>query len=341
MNEKRIIGYDLIRIIASLMVVAIHSNVYYLGFNDGSTRWFIIMELTALCVIAVPSFFMVSGAGNLVRENTISLKELYQKKIPRQFIPFALWSIIYLIARMVMCKIPVSITGFVSLIWEPAYYQFWFMYSLLGMYIAIPVFQFMIQRMDKKILQYTLVVWICSSVILPMLCRYIPGFKISEHFDLGFLEGYWGYFLLGGYLRKYPIKKAKMKGILLLFVGVLITSVSAIIEWLYTGPQNYYGYVFGAYLLPGAVMASAGTFLLLSNVSLSGKARDIVLHVSGLSMGIYYTHTMIINIIERLFTHLENSVGTAALKWLIVCVFAGLTTETIKRIGILRKYLLN
>ena len=42
-KAKRNIGYDLIRIIAIFMVVAIHSHVAPLAINHGSTEWFVVL----------------------------------------------------------------------------------------------------------------------------------------------------------------------------------------------------------------------------------------------------------------------------------------------------------
>ncbi len=341
MKNQRVIGYDIIRIIASVMVVAIHSNVFYLSPPDGSLNWLIIMELTALCVIAVPLFFMVSGAGNLVREDVISIKQLYREKIPKQFVPFLLWSVIYVVIRMAMGKIPVSADNFISLIWEPAYYQFWFMYTLFGLYLLIPVFQFLLQRADQKILQYILIFWIAGSVILPLAVRYIPGFRLSGHFDILFLEGYWGYFLLGGYLRKYPVRNSKRAGRMLFIAGIILTGVAAVIEWIFTEPQSYYGYVYSAYLFPGAVMASVGVFLFLSDVKLEEKKRKIILHLSGLSMGVYYLHTLVISGLEQFFVSWGKGVGVVVLKWMAVCILSALITEVIKKVKWLRGLLLN
>ena len=339
-KKERIIGFDLIRAVAAFMVVAIHSNVYYLDFRDGSFHWFIIMELTALCVIAVPLFFMVSGACNLVDEEDISLRRLYFKKIPKQFIPFLIWSLIYVFARIAMGKISFSPVAFISLLWEPAYYQFWFMYTLLGLYICIPLFQLLVQKAEKRVLQYILLIWGIGSVVLPAMVRYIPGFRLSSHFNFVFLEGYWGYFLLGAYLRKYPVENSKHLGWLLFVSGVCITGISAIIEWSFSNPDKYYGYVYGAYLLPGAVFASVGAFLMMQQWNPLGKIRELVVWFSGLSMGVYYVHTLIIAGLELFFVRFGNSLYACILKWVIACLLSVIFTVIIRRIRFLKKWFL-
>ena len=302
MKKDRVIGYDLIRVISAIMVVAIHSNVYYLQIEKGSINWILIMELTAMCVVSVPLFFMVSGAVNLGKAQAITIRELYKRKLPIQFVPFLMWSFIYIIARMIMGKIPVSLKSVFSLIWEPAYYQFWFMYTLLGLYLCIPIFQFIIQNSDKKLLQYIVFFWIITSIIIPMAVKYIPGMNWSSHLEFDFLEGYWGYFFLGGYLRKYPLKESKKWGSIFIFVGILMTGIGSLLEWFCLDGNQYYGYVYSSYLLPGAVLASVGVFMTLSDIQLKGKFRKLVAHFSGFTMGIYYVHMLIVEVFDSVLS---------------------------------------
>lgn len=66
---NRIIGYDYLRIIATFMVVMIHGSVAFLAGEDTSLH-IVAMEIDALCLLAVPCFFMISGAlllGSKVR----------------------------------------------------------------------------------------------------------------------------------------------------------------------------------------------------------------------------------------------------------------------------------
>lgn len=341
MNQgERIIGYDVMRIVAASMVVCIHSNVYFLENAVLTWHWLIIMLMTALCVVSVPIFFMVSGAGNLVRDEIISTSRLFKTKIPKIFIPFAVWSIIYVIARISMGKIEANAHAFVSLLWEPAYYQFWFMYSLLGMYLLLPIFQYLIIRMDKQLLKYVIVFWIASSLLLPMLVRYIPGFKLSSHFNLIFLEGYWGYFFLGGYLRKYPIPNEKLTGIVLLAAGTAVTLISAVIEWHFTPAEQYYGYVYCAYLLPGAAMMTTGLFLLLQRIKINEKYKRTIYYMSGLTMGIFYVHTMLINGYEKIFKNVSPTPLNAIVKLIVIILAATIICMVLKQIKPLRKFLL-
>lgn len=337
---ERIIGYDIMRIIAAIMVVCIHSNVYFLHNASNECHWFAVMIMTALCVVSVPLFFMVSGAGNLVKDSLTSFTELFKVKIPKVFIPFAVWSLIYVCLRIATGKTEASVFPFISLFWEPAYYQFWFMYSLLGMYLCLPIFQYIVVKSSKSLLQYVLVFWIVSSLILPVMVRYIPGFKLSEHFNLIFLEGYWGYFVLGGYLRKYPPVNGLRKGLWLIVIGMVITLSSAIIEYYFTPDNRYYGYVYCAYLLPGAAMMTTGAFLVLQGIKIKDNYRNIIIYLSGLTMGIFYIHLIVINSFEIIFRNQTPTFINAVVKLLIVVIVSFAICAVLRQIKPLRRFLL-
>lgn len=338
-KEDRIIGYDVMRIIAAIMVVFIHSNVYFL--HNATNQYLVIMLMTAACVVSVPLFFMVSGAGNLVKGNTIEFRALFKRKIPKVFIPFVIWSLVYVVLRIAAGKIDLDLHSILSLLWEPAYYQFWFMYSLLGMYLCIPVFQYIIINADKKLLQYIIAFWVMSSLIIPVFQRYVPGFSLSSHLNLIFLEGYWGYFFLGGYLRKYPLNNHRKYGLVLAIAGVLITFGCAILEWKLTPSDKYFGYVYCAYLLPGAAMMTIGIFLIFQHINISAdKKKRWIIYLSGLTMGIFYIHCLLINAFEIIFKDIAPTALNAVIKLVIIMIAAIGICMVLKKIKLFNKYLL-
>ena len=67
---NRKINIEFIRILAIIMVIAIHvSNVYIRKFNDISEGYFLTSVIfTSLSKICVPLFFMIGGAFSLDKE---------------------------------------------------------------------------------------------------------------------------------------------------------------------------------------------------------------------------------------------------------------------------------
>lgn len=339
---KRNTGYDVIRIIAIFMVVAIHSHVAPLSVNQGTPMWYFVMLMQTLCVIAVPLFFMVSGALLLLAEKTITVETLYKSRIPKQAIPFIVWSIVYVLVRVVMGKIPFSAEAFTSLLYEPAYYQFWFMYTLLAIYLLLPVLHTLVKNCDKKKIEYILLLWAVFSIFIPLASRYIHGFKISDHVGLVLCEGYIGYFILGYYLSKYKRDVKPCKASLLWVAGVVVTAICAVAEYAYSRETAYSGFFYQAYVVPGAAVASVGAFLFFQNkkYKLKEKSVKIITTLSSLSIGVYYIHMLVLTVIEYAGFKGENNIIILGVKIIATYLVSLLGAYIISLIPGVRKILL-
>ena len=76
-SKKRILNYDLLRIVAMIGVVLIHVNGFYLYSVDvNSNRFIVLNAFTSLVRFSAPAFIMISGAFFLNPK-----KELTTKKI--------------------------------------------------------------------------------------------------------------------------------------------------------------------------------------------------------------------------------------------------------------------
>jgi surface polysaccharide O-acyltransferase-like enzyme len=341
--KQRTIGYDFIRIIAIFLVVVIHSNVAYLGQEQGSVGWYFVMLCTSACLVAVPLFFMVSGALLLDAEEVISIKTLFFKRILKQAIPFFAWSLLYVLARIVMGKVEFGITAFTDLFKEPAYYQFWFMYSLFAIYLLLPILQAVVLKLDRKYLEYLLVLWVVFSVAFPIMQKFIPGFAISEHVDLILCEGYIGYFLLGFYLKKYHSGCSHKKGLAIGVIGLVGTGCAAAAECLLTLQKgSYQGFFYQAYLTPFVAFAATGCFLFFQNFPLGEKGKTITCLQTGskLSFGVYYVHMLVLTALEYVGLTGETNLLLLVVKILLCYVISFVAAFVIAKIPYVKKVLM-
>ena len=340
--QKRNVGYDVIRILSILLVVIIHSNVAYLGANEGSVAWYFVMLVTSVCLVAVPLFFMISGALLLDTDEIIPLNKLFSKRILKQAIPFIVWSLIYVAARIVMRKIPFGLAAFTDLIHEPAYYQFWFMYSLLAIYLLLPVLQAIVIKLDKKHLEYALLIWLLFSTVFPVLQRYIPGFEISGHADLILCEGYVGYFLLGYYLKKYHSQLSLKWGAVLAASGIAVTGILSVVEYLLSAEGGYSGYFYQSYLTPFVVIAATGLFILFGGIKTprNEKLGAVIKALSASSIGVYYIHMLVLTAIEYVGFVGDSSIVILAVKTVATYCVSLVAAFIISKIPYVKKILL-
>ena len=334
MEKKRVIGYDYLRVIAIFLVVVIHGNVAFVSENV--LLRFIAIGIDAFCLISVPCFLMISGALLLEDERGSSWKAL-KRRLIKQGLPFLVWSVIYVVARIILNKIPASIQAFTSLLYEPAYYQFWFMYTLLAIYLILPALIPLVHHISKKVYQYIIVVWMLFSVLQPMLEYFFSVFRLSEHIDLVICEGYLGYFLLGYYLKKYGAEITGKKAVWLFISGCSLTAVCISGEYIFSG-IDFQGYFYRSYLTPGVVLASVGVFVFFQNRTF--KHRVAIMQLSNITIGVFYIHMLIMTAFEYVGFSGSNNLLVCELKSIAVYVTSAMAVFIISKVPGFRKILL-
>ncbi len=339
-NEKKYhnYNYDALRILCIYLVVVIHNNVIYLINNKGTIGWGVIKIFTSLSNVSVPLLFMLSGALLIKTDKVISIKELFVKRIKKQLIPFLIWSMIYLLLRNYLGKTPFTIKTIISLINEPAYYQFWFMYSLLGIYLLLPIFQIWGLFLDKQHQEYFLILIFLFSSLLPFISIYVPIVKISKHLDFVIFEGYILYFMLGYYLQKYHNKIKCNKYLIIGFFTVCFGTIfECIISKMNIRPQVYH---FGDYMSPGMVVFSVGIFNIFLKYKINFINKYYIAYVSKICIGIFYSHMLFLMFLEKIGLHGSDNIIILMLKSFIIFFISLIFSYIISKFSLIKKILL-
>lgn len=191
---------DLIRAIACLMVVLMHSPNPMSGLGS--------MECVGISLLTVPCiglFFMVSGS--LLLPVRMSYFDFLKRRLGKVLMPTLLFTLFYIAIAMcygelsisslvpALCSIPFSAQGHGVL---------WFMYTLIGMYLVAPIITPFLERATKRELQFVLLLWIITTC-WPLLSLFLKE-NTGNTSMLHLFSGYTGYFVLGYYLKIYPIK---------------------------------------------------------------------------------------------------------------------------------------
>lgn len=334
MEKRRIVGYDYLRVVSIFLVVVIHGNVAFVAST--ASLQLTIMELSALCLISVPCFLMISGALLIEDESKSSFRDL-KRRLAKQGLPFIVWSLIYVVARIALKKIPATIQSFTSLLHEPAYYQFWFMYTLLAIYLLIPVISPLVHCISKEVFHYVLGVWLLFSVLQPMLEQFSPALRLSEHVNLVICEGYLGYFILGYYLKEYGTEIPPIKAIWLFICGCGITGMLVWGEYNYLS-ANFQGYFYRSYLTIGVVMASIGAFTFFQNRTY--RHSSVIVRLSNISIGVFYIHMLVMTAFEYAGFSGTDNLLLCGLKSIAVYGVSAIIALCISKIPVLRKILL-
>ncbi len=303
MERERNVGYDVIRIIAIFSVVVIHGLVPYLSYTDKSSAGFVsAMLISSLCLIGAPLFFVLSGALLLDTQEPITLRYLFKKRMPKQFIPFVIWSVVYIIVKMAMGKVEPGIKPFIALIKEPAHSQFWFMYVLLGIYLLLPLIKALVSSIDKKTLEYLLLLWLIFSLGVRFLDNLSSGaVSVSAHLNFLSFFTYPGYFILGYYLKKHGYRITSGQALLSTVISLAATLLISFAEWsvCLANGSEFYGVAYQSYYCPTLAVSVGGIFVLLSRTKRKGcRFCSVAKRLSECTVGVFYIHMLIMAALE-------------------------------------------
>lgn len=224
LEKKRIIYIDVIRVLAMFMVVLAHACANRLSVRDGSLSWSVSNALVVITLIAVPLFFMISGATILNSRRTKDIPYLFKHRLVRVLVPFILWSIISAYSLRKIDHIFSYQDFFHSVLMmyhQPVLIAYWFIYPLVSLYLLSPLLKAMVENMDDTLLNYLLALWLVISMLLPALVSALPK-NIGVYFD-GYTVGKvvfsssLGYFILG-----HKLTQTKHQRISSLWTAVLI-----------------------------------------------------------------------------------------------------------------------
>ena len=140
--KKRNYKLDFLRTISMIMVVIIHiANYYCRAFDDIDKISYIgALIFNTISRISVPFFFMISGATLLSKKND---KSKNKERIIKKIIILIVITIIYFIWDKYYMNKNINI---ISLLNKPERKLLWFMYAIIGIYIAFLVLYWCISQ---------------------------------------------------------------------------------------------------------------------------------------------------------------------------------------------------
>lgn len=201
-KAERNYGYDILRVIACIMVVILHSPMP--GANAASHNIF-LSSLSFLTAPCVPLFFMLSGA--LLLGSKMSTGEFLKRRFGKFISPLIIWSILYLINKIIIGKISTAKGLVVSLLSIPFSAQeglLWFMYTLAGLYLLTPILSSWLIYTSKRAVEFYLTIWIVT-LLFPYFEQLLNlHTTITDRADiLYYFSGFVGYYLFGWYMKRY------------------------------------------------------------------------------------------------------------------------------------------
>jgi len=335
--KEKIVWIDWLRVISTLAVIIIHSAAN-LNRQFGQVlpqEWWAANVWQGISRFCVPVFFMISGVTVLGRD--LPIKDHFRKPFIRIVIPFLFWHSAYMFFNWFVRyrAMPMNLWDTAKFIGNQfqnySSYHFWYIYTLIGIYCILPVFNKWIIRASKLELEVFLGIWLLTFLVNN---EGLFGWKFT--IDLPYNSGYLGYMVLGYYFHHQVFEDKLIKKLALFMFLLGVGMVLFPTYWISTF-QGKLDLRFYGNFSPGVLFESVGIFLLAKYYAWDWKIwglERIRNFVSINSYGIYCAHLLGLFYLAKIGVHFHVfqpflGIPVTAIVCLVVC---GILVVLLKKI---------
>ena len=293
--KQRETELDILRLAALVAVVFTHASGIPNGLSWLHTA--LLVFLQAAVTWHVPVFIMISGRFFLDPARDLSPAKII-KAIGRLCAAFLFWNLIYQSCYVLS-------GAYADLNWKGLLsqtlmgpYHFWYLFMLICMYAITPFLRKITE--DKALMEY----FIGLFLIFEFLTMYGPSLpfigptadQILTKANFHFALGYSGYYILGYYLRRYPLRGHREIGLYILGVCMLLLTGLATVWKTLQGAEG--GEWFSKYLMPNVIIEAAAIYAFfvnrVSKLSISRRTTAVISRLAEYSFGAYLIHALIL-----------------------------------------------
>lgn len=318
-----------------------------------------LLFLSILCKIAVPVFFMISGALLLGREE--SYRELYTKRVARMLFVLLLFSFLEYCYKLAMgagnvgAAFDAVVSGFhPSDFFREIYSEeqaaaYWYLYAYLAFLVMLPLLRRMVRAMRAADYGYLAVVQLLVVGVLPILEYLLWGgaYTLQKDFHIVIVTTACVFYPLMGYALEHVIKERLYTGKNVLFLAaagiaaIVICSVLTTSRMQATGDKTAQVFHESLIVLPACAVYTAAKFF-CEKYRVPRWIKCFVVTAGGTVFGVMLLEDILRKELMGIFEYLKPIVGIflACIVWVsaVVLLGAGLTW-VIKRIPGIRRLL--
>ena len=352
MADKRLVHYDLVRVIAIFAVIVVHTSgtLYRVTAPVTSFNWQVSNVYSTMGKFSICIFMMVSGLLFLNPKKNIEIKSLYRKNILRIVSAFIFWSLAYALFGL---WVKIGTNGFSGSYIHDFFidvvngnYHMWFCYMIIGIYMIVPFLRLICS--DEKLMKYFLILSIIMASIIPVV-QLLPdavsqplGIVVGQ-LRVTLVMGWVGIFVLGYYLSYCNItRKAEITsyvlGILSLVFTIIVNGVMSV-----RNGQSYEPLydLTNINILLTAIAVFIYFRLHVSKVDFSERSKKFILLLSECSFGVYFIHVFMIIMFQQyaLAQKLYNAVIAVPVLSAGVFILSTIAIYIFRKIPFARDYL--
>ncbi len=344
---KRMVHYDLLRILAAFSVVMLHSSAqFWYSLDINSKEWLIANSYDALFRFGVPVFVMLSGAVFLPKERELNIKRLYTHNILRVAAAYVFWSALYGLRDSMAFDF--TQVGWKEVVKEMVMgrYHLWFLPMIAGIYAILPVLRVWVQNAERKNLEYFLLLFFVLQILSRTLRAAVSSVYLEyvlNTLQVDLVCGYVGYFVLGYYVACVGIPRKYHKIIYCCVLPAVILNV-VLGNVLSLRAGTPLGEIYDSFgLFTFCIVLACFLFFteVVGKIRFSGKAERIITEISRGTMGVYVMHVGLMEVLKPHGIHcmmLPNIVGIPI--YALLCfVFCLAVASLLRRVPFVGKYI--
>lgn len=311
MSEKSknfYVGLDVARVLACFLVVVVHlsaTDFYLFG-----PKWWPANFYDSIARVAVPIFFLITGALILVPEQDIG--KFYRKRIGKVLQPLILWSLVYAF----IYKSATPLDSLIDILKGVSTGHLWYFYAIIGLYLSAPFLGKIYVNSNLLEKRIFLAFWLACNCLVPLIRPFLDStYDPRAPYHLQMFMGYFGLLFLGAYMFERRSANATRKSFCInLFFVVFGSAMTMWLTYLFSVKAGHPVETFYTYLSLFIVVTAIAFFnLALSIRQLPKLVGRVVNLISGCSLGIYCIHPLIIDLVNKL-TGLEGKVTSTWMK---------------------------
>ncbi len=310
MEKKYNVCYDVLTILACVMVVFFHTNGIVYTYSN-TLSWKISVAVRSVVYSAIPIFFMLTGAKLMEYRNRYSTKEYAKKRLQRIAIPFIFWNIFYVIFQRVFSPEDSfhSVKEFISMFLNSEFQnRYWFFFPLFAVYAAIPIISLVLQAKEhRKYLWYAVYVTFALIWVLRPICG-LTGITYNTYLTMPISSGFMMYVLFG-YLVSTE-EWCRYKRVILYLLAIISGAFFIGFTIHYSGVKETSELYMASYQFFPSALTGAAIFVFVKHLfdkptiaealHRRKKLIKLIRTVSDCCMGVWLTHSLAITLFAKL-----------------------------------------
>ena len=349
-KSARVAYADLIRVIAILMVVLIHTaSPLFNALPTNGSGFAVSVLLDSIAHAGVPLFVMVSGVFLLDEKRPMSVRRaVCHYALPLVGLYF-FWSVLYAAANKVAIPLlfeNAAVNGamlktFGIAVLEGAYHM-WYLPMMAGLYLITPLLRTFVRQDSRHLVRWFLLVVFILRFVLPTGIRLVAewtGVDFSAAYN-GFelLAGweYPAYFVAGWYIANTrPARAARRK---MYALGILsVIAMFGLTRWL----SAWRGEPIKQLMEQKSLFCCVYAVALSALIAWEGqtmKSSTLLTRLSGLSFGVYIIHVEVQQLYKQFIPYENGSVLVYILvQWLAVTAVSFVAAWVLSKIPLLKR----